>query len=167
MLDAVGSERYRALRQTLLAGAEHPQFDGTDDLDRPAATVARRHVRRRWRQLKRRVTALGDDPSDADLHRVRIAAKRCRYASEAAASPVGRRARRLAEAVAELQTVLGDHQDAVVAERWLRRAARAEPDAAVAAGALIAMQRARRTECRREWPRTWEHVSRKPLRRWL
>ena len=51
---------------------------------------------------------------------MRIRAKRCRYAAEAVAPAVGKRPERFAKAVAELQDVLGEHQDAVVAGQWLR-----------------------------------------------
>ncbi len=58
---------------------------------------------------------------DEDLHNVRIRAKRARYAAEAAAPVWGKPARKLASAVAGVQTVLGDLQDAVVTDAWLRR----------------------------------------------
>ena len=66
------------------------------------------------------VKKLGDPPTDEDLHSVRIGAKRCRYAAEAVAPTIGKRARTFARAAADLQQVLGDHHDAVVAEGWLR-----------------------------------------------
>ena len=77
-----------------------------------------------WKKLAKAVKALDDPPPDEELHAVRIRAKRCRYAVEAVAPVVGKEAKRIASAVAGLQGVLGDHQDAVVAEGWLREAAR-------------------------------------------
>ena len=51
---------------------------------------------------------------------VRILAKRWRYAAEACAPTLGKRTRKLADAAKNLQDVLGELNDAVVAERWLR-----------------------------------------------
>ena len=63
--------------------------------NRPPAS-RRRSCGRRWNQLAEAVEAAGDDPTDAQLHQIRIAAKRCRYAAEALAPVVGRPARRFA-----------------------------------------------------------------------
>ena len=57
-------------------------------------------------------------------------------------SCVGKPAPRFAKAVADVQDVLGDHQDAVVAERWLRDARRERAPTsttALVAGQLIAV----------------------------
>lgn len=53
-------------------------------------------------------------------------------------------------AVSRLQTTLGEHQDTVVAERWLREAADATPVSRLAAGELVAHQRAARSRLRAE-----------------
>jgi CHAD domain-containing protein len=106
-------------------------------------------VRRQCKRLQRGVRALSDPPSDAKLHRIRIPAKRCRYAAEMTIPVIGRRAGRFAVAIADLQTVLGDHHDAAVAQQWLRAAAVAVPASAVAAGELIALQRAESARLRR------------------
>lgn len=50
------------------------------------------------------------------------------------------RAARFAEAVSDLQTLLGNHQDTVVAESWLRETAAAIPASSLVAGELIAQQ---------------------------
>jgi CHAD domain-containing protein len=121
-------------------------------------------VHRRWRRLAAVAGALGAEPSDQALHRVRILAKRCRYAAEAAAPVVGRRMGRFAAAIEEVQDLLGSHQDAVVAEAWLRAAA--TPDDALAAGELIVMQRLERDRLRDAWPATWAAASAPKLRRW-
>lgn len=165
-LDALRSPRYDALIDALVDAACRPPFRDND-----ANGLARKQVaplvRRQWRRLVRGVNALGDDPPDDALHHVRILAKRCRYAAEAATPSVGKQAARFAAAVANLQTVLGDHQDTVVAEAWLRDAAAATPDIGVVAGELIAIQRAERARLRESWPEAWEAASAKELRRWL
>ena len=121
-----------------------------------------------WKHLRNAVDDVDEQPSPEQLHAVRIKAKRCRYASEAVAPAVGKDAARLASAVAEVQSLLGDHHDAHVAEEWLRDAvAGADVSHGVAAGELIALQRLEAAELERRWPATWKEASRKKLRRWL
>lgn len=112
---------------------------------------------------------MGDDPPDEALHAVRIKAKRVRYASEAAAGVIGKPARKLAAAVADVQGVLGDLQDAVVAEGWLRSQVESAsaPSEALVAGELVAMQRHQEAKCRLAWTKPWKKASQKRLRVWL
>ena len=169
MLEALSERRYLRLLGMLVAEAAAPPLRGGSavDRDRDSARVGAKLVRRPWNHLKGAVEALGPEPVDAELHRIRILAKRCRYAAEAVAPVAGRGAAKFAAAVADLQTVLGDHQDTVVAEAWLRDAATALPAARVAAGELIALERLRRAELRASWPAVWRVASAKDLRRWL
>ena len=102
------------------------------------------------------VDALGPDPSDTKLHKVRILAKRSRYAAEATAPLLGPAAARFAAGVADLQTVLGDHQDTVLAEEWLVGAAAGSPEVDDVVRQLVAVERALRTTLRGEWPAVWE-----------
>jgi CHAD domain-containing protein len=134
----------------------------------PASEVLPALVRRPWRHLRQAVDALGDDPADEALHDVRIQAKRLRYAAEAAAPVIGRPARRLAAAVAGVQGVLGDFNDAVVAEEWLRQAAKSAPaSTALVAGQLIAVERRQQQVGRDTWGKPWRAASSKKLRDWL
>jgi CHAD domain-containing protein len=136
--------------------------------DRPAREILPQLVRPPWKHLQQAVNALGDDPPDHALHVVRIRAKRVRYAAEAAAAVIGKPARKLAAAIAELQGVLGEMQDAVVAERWLRQQATSmSPAQALTAGELIAAQQHERAASRAAWPDFWRAASAKRLRSWL
>jgi CHAD domain-containing protein len=108
---------------------------------------------------------LQDQPADPDLHRIRILAKRVRYAAEAAEPLVGKIATRFAEAAAALQDVLGDHQDSVTSQAWLREVGRG-PRAFVA-GELTAMERDAAAQDRAAWHNVWKKVDRKRLRRWM
>jgi CHAD domain-containing protein len=136
--------------------------------DDPAVRVLPDLVRRPWRRLARTMAELGPAPEDEALHAARIEAKRCRYALEAVAPALGKEAGTLAGAVADLQTVLGDLNDAVVAEAWLREAVEGAPvPQALAAGELIALQRADAEACRQAWGPAWRRASRKRLRAWL
>ncbi|NMM22150.1 MAG: CHAD domain-containing protein [Phycicoccus sp.] len=57
---------------------------------------------------------------DAELHEVRKAAKRARYAAEVAGSSAGPAAHALAERMEELQAVLGGHQDSLMVQALIR-----------------------------------------------
>lgn len=168
MLEAIREPRYLTLLDTLIGLAAEPPMAAAPELEgTPAADIVAGLVRRSWKRLARAADRLGPRSADAELHRVRILAKRCRYAAEAAAPLAGPAAARFADAVAELQTVLGDHQDTVVTELWLRDAAAAIPAARVAVGQLIGLERAERAELRAQWPQTWHDASRRKLRHWF
>jgi CHAD domain-containing protein len=125
-------------------------------------------VRKPWRHLQKAAKGLGDNPPDHDLHQVRIQAKRLRYAAEAAEPVIGKPAKKLAYAVAAVQGELGDMQDAVVAEAWLRQAGIAgSANQALVAGVLIAHQRDQQAACRKSWITPWRKASAKKLRAWL
>ena len=138
------------------------------DREAPARRLAPAVVTGPWRHLNRAVEALGPEPSDDALHEVRIRAKRLRYACEAVAAVVGQPAAKMARAAADLQGVLGDFHDAIVAESWLRSAsARLAVPEAMAAGQLIAHERHDAARCRSEWRASWKRLDRKKLRAWL
>ncbi len=166
LLDAMTTPRYVALLDELVAAGRGPRF--RSGADRSARKVVPKLVAGQWRKLRAQVRRLPSDPSPEKLHQVRIRAKRARYAAEVAVPLVGKRAKRLAQALADLQTVLGDHQDAVVAEGWLRQSiASAEPAVREAAEELIAVQRAEAEDCRRRWHPAWKKASAKRRRSWL
>jgi CHAD domain-containing protein len=165
LLDAIRSARYLALLERLVAASQQPPL--VDTAVEPAADVLPALARGPWVHLRQSVDALPDDPSDAELHEVRIRAKRCRYASEAVTAVVGKPARRFAQEIATLQDVLGEHQDATVAERWLRDTARAGGRETFVAGELAAFARADAASARAEWPEAWRRARRKQLRSWM
>ena len=71
-----------------------------------------------WRAACRYLDEVGDPTlrrGDEELHRVRIATKRCRYNFELAGLYWGEPPRAVAEELAKVQEVLGDVQDRVVA----------------------------------------------------
>jgi CHAD domain-containing protein len=168
LLRALRSERYDALLDRLVAAARRPRLLlRVDDLD--DAALLRGVVRRPWKRLHAVVAALPPEPTDPQLHAVRILAKRARYAAEAVEPAVGKRARALARALARIQDTLGEHQDAVVAEQWLRRAAVRSQDAyeGFAAGLLAALERDAAEAARDTWRDAWSQTDRKRIRGWL
>ena len=97
------------------------------------------------RKLAKRMKRAADDHSPDDLlHQARKAGKRARYAAEAAAQALGKKGSKLAKRASRLQTLLGEHQDAVVATELLRRIADQIADEgqnAFTYGILVADQR--------------------------
>jgi CHAD domain-containing protein len=112
------------------------------------------------------VGRLPETPADSDLHRIRILAKRARYAAEAVAPVVGPDAASFARSAAKLQTVLGEHQDSVTAQAWLR-AAKVTGRRAFAAGELIAIERIAAHKARGGWRKVWNTLDRRRLRSWM
>jgi CHAD domain-containing protein len=57
---------------------------------------------------------------DVALHEARKSARRARYAAEAASPASGKPARTFARQMKKVQSVIGDHQDAVIARQAAR-----------------------------------------------
>jgi CHAD domain-containing protein len=166
LLDAYRSARYVELLDRLVEAARAPMF--TEAATAPAEGSLPEVVRGPWRHLRTAVDALGEHPPDEALHDVRKRAKRCRYAAEAVAPVVGKRARDFAKAVAGVQEVLGEHQDAVVARKWLGKAAAdASATEAYAAGMLAGVELASAAAARDGFPAAWQAAAKKRLRAWL
>jgi CHAD domain-containing protein len=166
LLGAMGEPRYATLLDELVAAAAAPAL--LPGADQRAVEAMPPLVTKPWRRLRKTVRAAGPDPADEDLHQIRIRAKRVRYAAEAVEPVIGKPADRFADAAADLQDVLGDQHDAVVGESWLREAARsARRDQALAAGLLVAAERASAAASRGAWRSAWKALDRKRLRAWL
>ena len=166
VLGVLRSDRYVALLDRLVAAANEPALlpaaDGFAGESLPSL------VREPWSALRSAIKEGTGELSDDDLHGIRIHVKRVRYAAEAVAPVGGREARRFAAAAAELQGVLGEHHDAVVAEAWLREWAAARPPAgAFAAGMLGGIERAAAAGARSRWRKTWRALDDRKLRSWM
>ena len=127
-----------AARDAVLEALDSPRYFAIlDDLDRlldePPQTAAARAtseeilpqaVAHTYRRVKHRMRRAQRTPEgaarDVALHEARKAAKRARYAAEAAEPAFGKKAKRFAKRMKAVQSVLGDHQDAVTARRVAR-----------------------------------------------
>jgi CHAD domain-containing protein len=124
VLGELDGKRYLALLGELDAFLASPPL--TPLARNPAREVLAAPVKRAARRLERalaRAAALGSGEQrekDAAIHEVRKAAKRVRYAAEAAIPALGRDARRLSKRTKKLQELLGEHHDNVVARSILR-----------------------------------------------
>jgi CHAD domain-containing protein len=159
----------RAARERVLAALDAPAYPALlDRLVRECASppvtarvrpgaVAAAEVRRLRRVARSGVRAT--DP--AELHRLRISGKRARYAAELAATPGDRAGATFLRAARRFQDVLGEHQDAVVAEAHLRGlAAGARGPVALAAGRLVERERTARADALRDLPAAWKALDR-------
>ena len=164
LLAELGSLRYIDLLERLVTAAQSPAT--LPEADQAASSVLPLLATGPWRRLRSAVRQLPDPATDPELHRIRILAKRARYAAEAVAPVAGSAATSFAKGAAKLQTILGEHQDSVTAQAWLR-SARTSGRRAFVAGELIAMEHIAAEDARSRWPKIWTALNRKPLREWM
>ncbi len=161
LLEGLESERYLALLDRLARlAAEPPASEKEKPLQKLAAG--------QFKRLRVCVAELDDDPSDAQLHRVRVLAKRARYTAELAEATVGKPASRFIDRAKELQDVIGEHQDAVVASRRIQEALASVRGSRVAfaAGRLVEAQGERRQQARAGFPDAWKKLEKQGRRAW-
>ena len=149
---AVESERFRRLLIDLLIWIETGPWTASAtcavERERPVRRFAARELGKRRGKIARRGKHLRDlDPHAR--HKLRIEAKKLRYAADAFAGLFGhaRRAKAFVEALKTVQDTLGELNDIVVGERLAHEAAaspgRAETDSAFVAGRITGAQKAR------------------------
>lgn len=161
MLTALSAPRYVTLLERLADAVRLP-------LPTPSATERRPElvelVRKEYRTLRKAVRRAGQDPPDEVLHALRIKGKRLRYTGELAEPALGKPVRRLLRATTGLQEVLGDHQDACVAQQRIRElVARldeaASPTELFVAGRLVEREHARAEHLHTLWWDAWRQVN--------
>jgi CHAD domain-containing protein len=154
MLEALRSDRYLDLLDLLEAAAVAVPITDPD-------VSLRKLARKEFRKLERSMDALGPLPTDEAVHAARIKVKRLRYTAELAAPFGGEELERVVAETRSLQDLLGDHQDAHVAEERIRTllATPLPADTHLAGGRLIERERIRRRTIRRELPAAWEALA--------
>ena len=161
MLEALTAPRYFGVLERLAETVSAPlPTPAPGDAPQPALVDL---VRAEARKLRRAVEKAGDNPPDEVLHALRIRGKRVRYTGELVApslrgNPAGKQVKRLLSATTALQEVLGDHQDACVAEQRIRgllAGLDVTPDTVFVAGRLVERETHRAAEKRREWRGAW------------
>ncbi|MFK0131489.1 CHAD domain-containing protein [Streptomyces rubiginosohelvolus] len=169
IIDVLDGQRYLDLLEALDTLSAEPPL-------RPAAGKAPgkalpRAVLKDYEKLARRMDhALEHPPGperDTAMHEARKAAKRARYAGESARPALGKPAERFAKRVKAVQSVLGDHQDSVVAREALRVLAieaHAAGETAFTWGLLYGQEEAAAEARERELPEVWAHASDPVLR---
>lgn len=117
-------------------------------------------------KLRRAVKRLPKHPSAEDLHAIRIKVKRARYAAELAGPELGRPGERFVDKAKTVQDILGEHQDAVTAQRYIRRAIGTGPAARRLADQLMRRQVERREAAREAFTAQWPKLKRRGRRAW-
>jgi CHAD domain-containing protein len=168
LLDAL-EEEHAAAREAAVTALSDPRYfalldrlEGAEPVGDPGAEVTLADLW--WTELertRRRFRKLGHGSPDDELHAARIQVKRARYAAELAGPELGKPGRRFVAAAKELQDVLGEHQDACVAEDRIRAWAASEPGHDDVAERLVARERERRRKARDEWPGAWAELERR------
>ncbi|GGR76148.1 CHAD domain-containing protein [Streptomyces aureoverticillatus] len=163
------SKRYLALLDRLDALLADPPLRKAAAA--PAAEALPKAMLKDYGRLAERVDhALALAPGterDVAMHEARKAAKRARYAGEAAKPALGKPAKRFAKRMKAVQKVLGDHQDSVVAREALRNLAiqaHAAGETAFVWGLLYGREEAAAAARERELPGVWERASRPKVR---
>ena len=158
--EVLRSDRYRMLLETLVRAAQNPPL--ARDAGRAISAMSV-HIAPLWDKVVAAAHKAADTPSDDTLHTLRIRVKRVRYAAEALADtlPRSRGPERLARRAAKLQGILGEHQDAAVAQRVLHEAAAAEEaelEFVIALGRLIEREHAAAKTSARQWRSAWRSL---------
>ena len=121
-LEALEDKRYFRLLDGLEALMAAPPL--TDLASISERKIVPKLVKTEWKRLRRAIRTAVRTPAglghNQALHEVRKSAKRLRYAAETATPLRRKRATRIAGAAEKIQTILGDHQDSVLAQGLLR-----------------------------------------------
>ncbi|MGH6654881.1 MAG: CHAD domain-containing protein [Actinocrinis sp.] len=179
-LAALAGPRFHALADQLALAPE--SLPGGPGAHAPATEALYPLVTRTFELVEKRVaalpdprkqsaqSALADDETDELWHKLRIAAKRCRYAAEVCAPVAGPAAGELADCMTLITEELGTQQDATVASTVLLSAARTPRIAAPTGfvlGRLLGDARASILRSRLAFPVLWEQAGDPAKRTWL
>jgi CHAD domain-containing protein len=135
------------------------------EADEPVEDFAARRLRQAAKKVRNRAKGLDRGSSNADFHQVRIAAKRLRYTCEFFEPLYAKRARKVIAACTELQDLLGDQQDGIVATRRIHEAiqttaANWPAGTALALGQVVQWEADHRRAIRRRFKGTYREVTR-------
>ncbi|MER6160425.1 CYTH and CHAD domain-containing protein [Streptomyces sp. NPDC001868] len=165
LIDALDGQRYLELLESLDAVlADPPLLKAAGDDPEKVITKA---VKKDFDKVAALVEeALAQPPGpdrDLAMHEARKKTKRTRYAAEAAHPLLGKPAKALVKDMKSLQTLLGDHQDSVMAREALRdlahQAHAAPGESAFTYGLLYGREERRAELAEGALPETWAKIS--------
>jgi triphosphatase len=167
-------DQLRSARTNLAEGFESRRFgalvqrlqrldEWTLESNPPVFSDAPRRLLRAYKQLRKRADAVDDQAPAADLHAVRIRAKRLRYVTEFFEPVYGKPARRLVDRVVSLQDLLGNLQDGVVSRAHIQEAVQSSAGAwpaqtTLALGQVVQFDAERDWELRCAFPAAYRAV---------
>jgi CHAD domain-containing protein len=172
LIEALDGSRYREM----LAALEelcHELPSGPRAGD-PARDVLPAAVAKAYRQTDERMRLARHTPEgrakDAAWHQARKSARHARYAAEVTRPAVGRPAKTFARQMKKVQSVLGDHQDSVIARQAARDlgiGAHLAGENAFTYGLLHEREADRATQLQAAARDVWRRATRRRYRRWL
>ena len=172
LIEALDGPRYRDLLAALdQLCHELPSGPRAGD---PARDVLPAAVAKAYRQADKRMRRARHTPEgpaqNAALHQARKSARRARYAAEVTRPAAGRPAKTFARQMKKVQSVLGDHQDSVIARQAARDlgiGAHLVGENAFTYGLLHEREANRAAQLQAETRHVWRHAARRRYRRWL
>jgi triphosphatase len=163
LLQALDSPRYDRLVVAFTAALQHGPLRRSPSSRIPAVAAAPALIKERYRKVRKGGRRIGRTSTAVEYHRLRIRAKRLRYALEFLAPIYGDSAEALIRRTVKLQDLLGAHQDAEVAIARLRTLVADEgtslpPAAVFAMGEIAQRYREQGAELRRRFPKVFRRV---------
>jgi CHAD domain-containing protein len=172
LTDGLRSDRYRRLLAHLARTAQIPVTK--QSATEPCRSALPLVAITAWRRLAKAARRLRPETPVEEFHEVRKRTKRARYTAEFVTHfldrDVGRRAARFIRSTTQLQELLGEHQDSVVAAAEVERGLaehRTDPGFTQAAEQLLETQRVAAQVARTAFFKIWSELDRKKRRRWL
>ncbi len=152
-----GARRFKLTEQMMVLW-DGPAFK--DKASRHAREILPRMLHRAWHDLRGASRTARKDPTDENLHKVRIRMKDLRYGCNTVALVEGGPARKTAKAAERLQVKLGDLHDARYSIDWLHLLAAERPDLARPIADLVHLQQDAADAARKGWKRELKAVER-------
>jgi CHAD domain-containing protein len=172
VIEAFCSVRYAKLLANLDRLAHDPPRG--PQAGAPARDVLPAAVHKAYQQAKRRMRRARQAPvgeaRDVALHEARKSARRARYAAEAARPASGKPAHRFARQMKKVQSVVGDHQDTVIARqaaRGLGIGAHLAGENAFTYGLLYEREHGQAKRLQARVRTVWKTASRRRHRTWM
>lgn len=161
MLEGLESDRYLDLLRTLEAAT-------VSLVVRPAEDDLQSGAARRFRKMRKSAKNLSSPPEDEDLHRVRRLAKKARYTADLVKPTGGKKVAKYLADIKQVQEVLGDFQDSVVAEDRIKAflpEART-PQESFVLGRMAELQSSKKRRVGTDFPAAWRKVNKSGKRAW-
>jgi len=168
-LSALAGPAFHALADRI-ALAPQAVSGGEGPLGGSAERVLPPLVREEFTQVVKRSAAVDQQGPDEAWHRLRIAAKRARYAAEVCVPVIGIPAEAFAAQMGRITEELGQQQDAAVAGDVVLRAAqspRIATSTGFVLGRLLGESRAEIARSRRSFPELWTSATAPSYRAWF
>ena len=164
LIQALDSPRYERLVAELTDVLRHGPVGASPTSRVPAVDVAPSLIKERFRKVRKAGRRIDRTSKPADYHRLRIRAKRLRYALQFLAPIYGEGISALIRRSTRLQDLLGDHQDAEVAVARFDGILAEDgndlsPAAALAVVEIAARYRKRKAKRRRRFPKAFRRVT--------